>query len=70
MVAFIENHLESIPPTRFGPTRLAVDQTDAWKKRVLIDEFDLRSTTAELIRVMRHKFSDAHRRPVTRSTPS
>jgi hypothetical protein len=35
--------------------------TDARKGMMLIDEFDLRSTTAELIRVMRHKFPDAHR---------
>ena len=30
---------------------------------MLIGEFDLRSTTAELVRVMRRRFPDAHRRP-------
>jgi len=40
-----------------------VDPADARKRKVLIDEFDLRSTTAELIRVMRHNFPDADRQP-------
>ncbi len=51
-----------------APVRRLVDPTDARNIKVLINECDLRSTTAERIRVMRHKCPEAHHRPVTRST--